>query len=91
MAIRSSQRLSISCALGAETLGDLGGTVLGVVAKPQEHQHVDVNDAGGLYAAGIVSAWQIHAWIGMVFFVITVLMWLVPDRCMERALAAHTK
>jgi hypothetical protein len=27
----------------------------------------------------------------MVFFVITALMWLVPDRRMERALAAHTK
>ena len=44
-----------------------------------------------LYAAGIVSAWQIRAWIGMVFFVITALMWLVPDRRMEQALAAHTK
>ena len=44
-----------------------------------------------LYAAGIVSAWHIRAWIGMVFFVITALMWLVPDRRMERALAAHTK
>ena len=44
-----------------------------------------------LYAAGIVSAWQIRAWIGMVFFVITALMWLAPDRRMEQALAAHTK
>ena len=43
-----------------------------------------------LYAAGIVSAWQIRAWIGMVFFVITALMWLAPDRRMEQALAAHT-
>jgi len=32
-----------------------------------------------------------RAWIGTVFFVITALMWLVPDRRMERALAAHTK
>ena len=44
-----------------------------------------------LYVAGIVAAWQIHAWIGMAFFAITALMWLIPDRRMERALAARTK
>src|SRR2546428_2826764 len=41
-----------------------------------------------LYAAGIVSAWQIRTWIGMLFFVITALMWLAPDPRMEQALAA---
>jgi hypothetical protein len=43
------------------------------------------------YVAGIVSAWQLRAWIGMVFFVITALIWLVPDRRMGRALAARTE
>src|SRR4051812_7570933 len=42
--------------------------------------------SAALYVAGILSAWQIRAWIGMVFFVITALMWLVPDPRMERAL-----
>jgi uncharacterized membrane protein len=44
-----------------------------------------------LYVAGILSAWQISAWIGMAFYVIVALMWLVPDRRMEQALAAHPK
>src|SRR5690349_8786679 len=30
-----------------------------------------------LYVAGIVAAWQIHAWIAMAFFAITALMWLI--------------
>ena len=44
-----------------------------------------------LYVAGIVAAWEIRAWIGIASFVITALMWLVPDRRMEQALAAHPK
>ena len=43
-----------------------------------------------LYVAGIVSAWQLRPWIGMVFFVVTALIWLVPDRRMERALATRS-
>ena len=38
-----------------------------------------------LYVAGIVAAWTITAWLGMCFFVAVALMWLVPDRRLERA------
>ena len=44
-----------------------------------------------LYTAGILCAWQVRPWIGMAFFVITALLWLVPDRRMERALAAQAE
>ena len=43
-----------------------------------------------LYVAGIVCAWTVSAWAGMAFFVAVALMWLVPDRRLERALAAHS-
>jgi uncharacterized membrane protein len=39
-----------------------------------------------LYVAGIAAAWLVAPWAGMVFFVGVALMWLVPDRRMERAL-----
>jgi uncharacterized membrane protein len=39
------------------------------------------------YVAGILAAWTAPPWIGMAFFVGVALIWLVPDRRMERALA----
>jgi uncharacterized membrane protein len=38
-----------------------------------------------LYVLGIVAAWTVAAWVGIVFFVIVALIWLVPDRRMARA------
>jgi uncharacterized membrane protein len=43
-----------------------------------------------LYIAGIVSAWMAYAWIGIAFFVTVALMWLVPDRRLERHRSAHS-
>ncbi len=40
-----------------------------------------------LYLSGIASAWLIEAWIGVAFFVATALMWVVPDRRIEREVA----
>ena len=37
-----------------------------------------------LYVAGIVAAWSVSAKIGVAFFVFVALMWLVPDRRLER-------
>ncbi|MGD9812330.1 MAG: TMEM175 family protein [Sphingobium sp.] len=37
-----------------------------------------------LYIAGIVSAFVLAPWTGMAFFVATALLWVVPDRRMER-------
>jgi uncharacterized membrane protein len=42
-----------------------------------------------LYVAGIASSWFLPAWSGMAFFVTVALMWLVPDRRMERAIRAR--
>ena len=42
-----------------------------------------------LYVAGIAAAWIFSPWIGLGFFVAVALLWLVPDRRMERALADH--
>lgn len=40
-----------------------------------------------LYVAGILTAWAVSPWAGMAFFVFVALMWLVPDRRIEKALA----
>jgi len=40
-----------------------------------------------LYLAGIASAWLIEPWIGVTIFVGTALMWVVPDRRIEREVA----
>jgi uncharacterized membrane protein len=42
-----------------------------------------------LYVAGIAAAWAFSAAAGMAFFVFVALMWLVPDRRMERAVGRH--
>ncbi len=42
-----------------------------------------------MYVAGILTAWVGPAWIGMMFFVFVALMWLVPDRRIERVLGKH--
>ena len=39
-----------------------------------------------LYVCGIVAAWSISAKIGVAFFVFVALMWLVPDRRLERVM-----
>jgi uncharacterized membrane protein len=38
------------------------------------------------YVAGIATAWTLSAWGGMLFFVLVALVWLVPDRRVERVL-----
>jgi uncharacterized membrane protein len=40
-----------------------------------------------LYVAGIATAWTVSAWGGTAFYVAVALIWLVPDRRVERALA----
>lgn len=40
-----------------------------------------------LYIAGIVGAWLFHPLVGLAFYVGVALMWLVPDRRVERVLA----
>jgi uncharacterized membrane protein len=42
-----------------------------------------------LYVAGIATAWLLAAWLGIVFYVIVALMWLVPDRRIERLIPRH--
>ena len=42
-----------------------------------------------LYLGGIATAWTLSAWAGIVFFVIVALMWLVPDRRIERLISNH--
>jgi uncharacterized membrane protein len=42
------------------------------------------------YIVGIGGAYFDQAWIGLVLFVLVALVWLVPDRRMERALKAGT-
>ena len=43
-----------------------------------------------LYVAGIATAWIFSAWAGIVFYVIVALIWLVPDRRIERVVPKHT-
>ena len=38
------------------------------------------------YVAGIVATWTVAAWVGMAFFVVVALIWLVPDPRLEKAL-----
>ena len=40
------------------------------------------------YVAGIASAWLFTPPVGIAFFVVAALMWLVPDRRIERVVAA---
>jgi uncharacterized membrane protein len=42
-----------------------------------------------LYLAGIAAACLDHAYLGSAFFVAAALIWLVPDRRVERTLAEH--
>jgi uncharacterized membrane protein len=44
-----------------------------------------------LYVLGIAAAWTIAAWAGMGFFVFVALMWLIPDRRMERVAVGESK
>jgi uncharacterized membrane protein len=38
------------------------------------------------YVCGICAAWAISAWLGLAFYVFVALMWLVPDRRVERVI-----
>ena len=42
-----------------------------------------------MYVGGILTAWAVSTSIGMAFFVLVALMWLVPDRRIERVLGRH--
>ena len=42
-----------------------------------------------LYVLGIVAAWLLPVWIGMALFVIVALIWLVPDRRIEKRIKPH--
>jgi uncharacterized membrane protein len=42
-----------------------------------------------LYVAGILTAWLISPALGTVFYVLVALMWLVPDRRIERAVVSR--
>jgi len=44
-----------------------------------------------LYVCGILTAWAVSAWAGMAFFVFVALMWLVPDRRVERVMIERSK
>jgi uncharacterized membrane protein len=37
-----------------------------------------------LYLAGILLAWLVTPWLGLAIYVITALLWLIPDRRIER-------
>ena len=41
-----------------------------------------------LYLLGIIAAWLLSPWMGLLFFVGVALMWLMPDRRIERLLSA---
>jgi uncharacterized membrane protein len=43
-----------------------------------------------LYVSGMAATWIVSPWIGLAFFVGVALMWLIPDRRMERALAGNS-
>ena len=42
-----------------------------------------------LYVCGIAFAWLVSAWVGLAFFVFVALLWLVPDRRLERIMAGR--
>jgi uncharacterized membrane protein len=42
-----------------------------------------------IYAAGIASSFA-NRWIGVALYVVVALMWLIPDRRVERRMAAAT-
>jgi uncharacterized membrane protein len=42
-----------------------------------------------LYVCGIALAWLVSTWVGLAFFVFVALMWLVPDRRLERIMAGR--
>jgi uncharacterized membrane protein len=44
-----------------------------------------------LYVAGIAAAWTISGWAGMTFFVLVALMWLIPDRRVERVVGGQSR
>jgi uncharacterized membrane protein len=44
-----------------------------------------------LYVGGIVTAWTVSAWVGMAFFVLVALMWLVPDPRLERVMPERVR
>ncbi len=44
-----------------------------------------------LYVVGIVAAWTISPPLGLAFFVFVALIWLVPDRRLERVLLERTE
>ena len=44
-----------------------------------------------LYVAGTATAWFVSGRAGMVFFVLVALIWLVPDRRVEKVIAERTK
>ena len=44
-----------------------------------------------LYMLGVVAAYCGHAYLGLAFFVLAALLWLVPDRRMERVLAEQER
>jgi len=43
-----------------------------------------------VYVTGIVLAFIVAPWLGMVVFVVAALVWLVPDRRVERYVTAHS-
>ena len=44
-----------------------------------------------LYVGGIFTAWAVSAWAGLAFFAFVALMWLVPDRRLEKAMVEQSK
>ncbi len=44
-----------------------------------------------LYVCGIAAAWTLSAEIGVAFFVFVALMWLVPDRRLERVMTRRVR
>ncbi len=42
-----------------------------------------------LYILGVVAAWLVMPAVGTAFFVVTAMIWLVPDRRIERVIAAR--
>ncbi len=41
-----------------------------------------------LYTLGIAASWFIQPWVGFAIFVVAALVWLIPDRRIERVLTA---
>ena len=42
-----------------------------------------------LYILGIVGAWLVTPWIGLIFFAGTAGLWLVPDRRIEKLIRSR--